>query len=129
MAMDIDIDVTVMAMDIDITTCRKGQSVRSDAADQRVRQSRGVVPPPGCTRIVRVLPHRFDRRRPLEPPERVVEPLPDDALQSLVPRGALRTERVPLPMPPRHAAREQHRGARPGPLFNHRDVDAELAKA
>jgi hypothetical protein len=46
----------LMSMYIYITSGRKGQSVVSDSADERVPQGHGVVATARCARIVRVLP-------------------------------------------------------------------------
>src|SRR5262249_56387925 len=69
--------------------------------------------------------------RPAQPPEpahRVVEPLPDQPLQRLVPSRALPAVLVELRVPPDDPAREQHRPARPVALLQQAHLSTQLAR-
>ena len=98
-----------------------------DVAGEQSRERARVVAAAGRERVLGVAPERLGAER-LEPCERVVEPLPDEALQPLVSVGGLGAERVPLEMPPDHARREQHRPAGARPLLEHPRRAPELAQ-
>src|SRR5437016_4351339 len=85
-------------------------------ANKRVGQSARVEPLTDRARIPRLVRHHRRTER-LEPPDPVVEPFPDDALQALVAGRTLRSKVVPLPEAPDDTAREEHRPARPRSLL------------
>src|SRR5919201_898952 len=70
-----------------------------------------------------------DRRAErLEPSDRVVKLVPNPPLEELLAVRALRSEVLPLAVPPHDAAREQHRAARTRPLLEQQRLGAELAQ-
>src|SRR4029077_10162010 len=75
-------------------------------------------------------PPRAPPRAPAwgSPSEPLVEPVEHEPLQPLVAARALRPELVEASIAPDHAAREQHRTARPRPLLQHERCRAQLAR-
>jgi hypothetical protein len=97
-------------------------------SQQRFGEALGVEADAGGERVLGLARHdrRAERLEPLEP---IVEPLEDQPLQRLVAASALRAELLEASVAPDHAAREQHRAARPRPLLQHDRLGAELARA
>src|SRR5207248_2503372 len=69
------------------------------------------------------------RAERLEPGERVVVPLPAQAREVGIAARALGAEVLPVPVPPHHTAREEHRAAGARPFLDHRRPEPELARA
>ena len=98
-----------------------------DLACERVDDAPRVEALADRPRVAGLVPD--DRRAArLEPSDRVIEPLPDHALQPLVAAGALAAKVLPLAMPPDDAGREQHRAADARPLLAHGDIASELTE-
>jgi hypothetical protein len=95
-------------------------------AHERVRQPARVEPHPDGERIPRLAPHD-GCAQPLEPGQRVVEPLNDQPLKHRITARAGRAEAFERPVPPDDAAREQHRSPRARALLVHDRPHPELA--
>src|SRR5918996_3516925 len=96
-------------------------------ADEGLGQPAGVEAEPTRERVPG-LARDDGRAQPLEPPQRLVQSLPDDPLELRVAPRAFRAKPLPLPVPPDDAAREEHRPARSVALLVHDDVRSQLAR-